>query len=135
MGFEYSIWQSDVSFGTLKGLVIISATGIEEGHDEILLTTECGKQFKMYHEQDCCESVYIDDVCGDVDDILNDEIMHAEERSNNPDTGEDFESVTYTFYDIQTSKGSLNIKWYGESNGYYSESVDFVEGKKAGDES
>jgi Fe-S cluster biogenesis protein NfuA len=115
-------WSSkSVDFEELKGLTIVSVDGAESGSDEIVFTLSDGIEFKMYHDQDCCESVLVEDVCGDIQDITNAQIIHFEERIVSGDT--DWGSYTATFYDIQTTKGCVNIRWNGESNGYYSESV------------
>lgn len=76
------------------------------------------------HHQDCCESVYLADVTGDLDDLLEAEIFDAREDSERG--GEHGDSTyTWTFYNIRTSKGTITLRFNGESNGYYSESVDF----------
>lgn len=116
---------------SLIGKTLVSIVGMEEGSEEIIFTTLDGKQYKMYHEQDCCESVTVDDVCGDVMDLIGSPLILAEERTseeNPPDVNIEYqESFTWTFYHFSTIKGYLDLRWYGESNGYYSESVDFKE--------
>ena len=125
--FIFNTHGDNVKFSSLNGLDIVEVDGLSVGSDEVTFKTLCGRQFKMYHNQDCCEDVSIDDVCGDVGDIIG-LVISAEERESEGDEGEYDETSTWTFYDIQTSKGSVNIKWLGSSNGYYSESVDFSEG-------
>jgi hypothetical protein len=117
--------MKEVPFSTLMGKVITEIKGLEKDGDEVTFKCIDGTSFSMYHEQDCCESVSIEDVCGDVADLLNTPILVAEESTKEGDTlGE---SETWTFYKLATIKGSVDIRWYGTSNGYYSESVSFFQ--------
>jgi hypothetical protein len=99
------------------------------GDDELIFVCAEGI-FKMLHEQDCCESVSIEDITGDLQDLIGSPILVAEESTSNenpetanPETVEYQESFTWTFYKFATKKGYVDIRWYGGSNGYYSESV------------
>jgi len=123
----YDNW---VCIEELNGKVIKSVTGLEKDSEEVFITTECGQEYKMYHEQDCCENVYLSDIEGDASDLVGGLVISAEERSNSGDEDSDnkpsdyCESFTWTFYDIQTTKGSVWMRWLGESNGFYGEGVD-----------
>lgn len=112
-------------FSELVGKTLVAVTGAEKGSEEIIFECSDGTRYRMYHWQDCCETVSIDDVCGDISDIIGREILIAEERSNAGETSDWGDSSTWTFYVLSTVKGYVDIRWYGTSNGYYSESVDF----------
>ncbi|AIF72000.1 hypothetical protein LD11_gp124 [Bacillus phage Riley] len=109
-----------------EGLVGKTFTRIDKkGSDELVFYDTDGEIYVMYHEQDCCESVYIEDIDGDLEDLLHSPILMAEEvRQAGKDS--DWGTSTWTFYKIATIKGTVTLRWLGESNGYYSESVDFV---------
>lgn len=118
----------DAKFSDLKGKTLLSITGVEERDEEIIFKCTDGTSYKMFHYQDCCESVSLIDVMGDVCDVLGSEILLAEETlSYEGQTDLDWtpESQTWTFYKLATVQGYLDLRWYGHSNGYYSERVDF----------
>lgn len=136
---NYHYWdgceQRNVS--DLIGLTLKSVTYNEE-KDEIFFITEDARKFIMHHEQSCCENVYVEAIVGDLDDLVGTPIVLAEESSNSDDEtskvngdvgGHQWfdESHTWTFYRFRTMKGDVDIRWYGSSNGYYSESVSFTE--------
>ena len=93
----------------------------------IIFTCTDGDKFVMQHDQDCCETVTIDDVIGDLDDLVGSPIVEASKESGRlepqkPDEEPEY-SYTWTFYKIGSQKGFVTIRWYGESNGFYSEEV------------
>jgi hypothetical protein len=108
-------------FADLKGRILCRA---KEQGDELTLYLTDTNYVRFYHSQDCCEHVYIEDICGDLNDLVGSPITEAEEVSGytGPDTGD--ESYTWTFYRFATAKGAVTVRWYGSSNGYYGEGVD-----------
>lgn len=97
---------------------------IEASEYEIIFHAQGGRKFRMYHEQDCCEAVYVEDIAGDLNDLIGAPVVRAEERSqDDPDA---YESGVWTFYEFATIKGSVTIRWYGSSN-HYSVSVSLEE--------
>lgn len=101
-------------------------------NEELVFTMPDGNGYRFYHSQDCCESVTIDDIIGDLSDLESSPITMAEvvtHENENPDSVSvpDYQdSFTWTFYKFATVKGYVTVRWYGESNGYYSEEVDFT---------
>lgn len=114
--------RTDIS--VLEGLTLFEV-GVDKVNDEIHFFTVDGRHFIMYHEQDCCESVGIEDIYGEWKDLIGTPILTAEERSNFGES--EWGSETWTFYTLRTVNGTVDLRWYGESNGYYSERVDFME--------
>jgi hypothetical protein len=113
------------NFNVLEGKILTNVEVLDVD-EKILFTTNDGMKYIMYHQDDCCETVTIDDICGDFYDLYNQPIIIAEESSNNDDPKDSSdESFTWTFYKLVTNLGAVTIRWYGTSNGYYSESVDF----------
>lgn len=126
----------EISFKNLEGKTLLKATN--DNNERIIFETQTGEAFELYHEQDCCESVYVESITGDLSDLLETPILLAEVASSQDDP-EDIEtsknaakadweyndSQTWTFYKLRTIKGSVDIRWLGTSNGYYSEEVSF----------
>jgi hypothetical protein len=143
----------DAQFEDLKGKIL---TKIETCDDGERMTFHCtdGQVFQLKYYQDCCAHCNVEDVCGEIEDLLGSPILMAEEaQSEEPteailaerraeyekekagdhcyyDSFEDycssrFDSETWTFYKLATVKGHVTLRWYGSSNGYYSETAIF----------
>lgn len=124
MRLEYGSY-TDTNFCSLSGKTLTSVV-VDRDNNTITFTTSDTNEYVLHHEQDCCESVTIESIVGDIEDLLNSPITLAEESSNQEKTNHDDDSQTWTFYKLATNKGYVDIRWFGTSNGYYSERVHFV---------
>jgi hypothetical protein len=119
-----------VNISELIGKTLVKVEG-QVGDEAIIFTAADGASWRMFHDQDCCESVAVEDICGDLGDLIGSPILQAEESCGSdwpeeikrPEYARD--SFTWTFYRLATAKGLVVIRWFGSSNGYYSESVNF----------
>lgn len=95
-----------------------------ESSDVLRFVLQDGRYYDFYYEHyepDCCADCHIEDVCGNLNDLVGSPIIEAEERIHSGESG--CESTTWTFYAFATAKGAVTVRWIGSSNGYYSESV------------
>lgn len=108
----------------IGGLIFVSVER-KKNEESILFKTADGWEFELYHEQDCCEKVWLEDINGDLSDLVGTPIVVAEKRSNtipsnvSSEDDDDDESPTWTFFCFRTIKGSVDIAWCGTSNGCY----------------
>lgn len=150
----------DAEFEELKNKIIIDIKG-GVGDDTMTFKTSDHEIYQLHYYDDCCATCSIEDICGDLKDLIGCPILLAEEiSSSEPEgallesrkaayekarsefvpksSGDEFywdgpgsdnnwkeESETWTFYKLSTIKGSVTIRWYGSSNGYYSERATF----------
>lgn len=104
------------------------ASVVNNDNRELVFTPTEGPAYKFYHFQECCESVYISEIVGDLEDLVGIPLTMAEfvdsGYKSNPEWGD---QESWTFYKFATRKGYVTVRWYGSSNGYYSTSVNFGE--------
>jgi hypothetical protein len=128
---EYSDYPNTINerveFTKLKDKIIkhINCIKNEEGElVQFIFTCANGEIYKQYHTQGCCETVYVEDINGDLEDLLNEPILLANETSSKKDM--DDYHMTWTFYNLSTIKGSVCMRWMGKSNGCYSETAELI---------
>lgn len=114
----------------LIGKTLTSITGCEEGSEEVEMCFDDFTRYSLFHCQDCCESVLLEEVVGDPSDLVGEVLLVCEESTSEKKLKgkpKDPEEFLWTFYRLATRKGWVVLRWLGESNGYYSMGVDFVE--------
>ena len=110
---EYS---QAINIDQIKGMTI-TAVVYKESNESLLIHLNT-HVLEMIHHQGCCETVYLADVVGSFEDLIGYPLLEASES-----IVEDMSS-TASSYNFRTVKVSVQLRWVGGSNGYYSETVD-----------
>jgi hypothetical protein len=105
----------------IRGKTLTDITGIKD--DDVRFHCDDGTVYRMRHHQSCCESVGIEQVDGEISDLIGPPLSIAEVVFKERDS--EYGSEGWTFYRFATVKGYVTIRWSGSSNGYYSIRVDF----------
>ena len=115
MGWYYNHVDVEEMLGQTFSRVVSDGDTVTFENDEV--------RYVLYHDTDCCESVYVEDIIGDIEDLVKWPLLISREDTNadGPELNE--ESYTWTFYNFATYKGYVTIRFLGTSNGYYSEDV------------
>lgn len=120
----------NIGIDKMVGITFNKVTG-RVGDDELIFECDEGT-FIFYHSQSCCECVDIEDIVGDLSDLVGVPLVLASEHTNDNTHPEGVEfkyepdSFTWTFYKFATIKGYVDVRWFGKSNGYYSERVSLL---------
>lgn len=120
-----------VEFDVLLNKTLVDIK-VNSDRQEIEFKTDDGTTYLMYHRQDCCEHVGIEEIVGNLEHMLNTPIRLAEEVSE-AGNANDWGTSTWTFYKLGTINGFVTLRWLGESNGYYSESVELYKVTREGE--
>lgn len=111
----------------LLGAKILEIREDDPNDTDVLLKIKTDKgTMNFIHQQECCEDVYLESGLDELLSMIDQTILSAEEvegESGNPYDGYG-DSYTWTFYKISTKDYDCTLRFYGESNGYYSEDVE-----------
>lgn len=104
---------------------------------EIVFETENNKKITMFHEQNCCENVFIYSKTDNLDILIGKTILDVTETFLEDETfdrsiEEEYNQVffTWTFYKffykgIDNKTEEIEMIWFGTSNGYYDIGIQF----------
>jgi hypothetical protein len=107
--------ERKAEYRELEAMVGETVIGIDFFNDrqsnlpkEVLITMKSGKQLRLHHDQDCCETVELVSIDGDICKLIGKPILSTETK------------IT-----LRCDAETVIMRWIGESNGYYGEDVDF----------
>jgi len=117
----------DANFSDLKGKTLVLIE-VNEDNTSIKFTTSEGVVYEMLPKQECCERAFIGDICGELDDLVDSQIVTAEHNREwaevivayLPDKmiGYNGKLGYWTVHILGTQKGSVTIRWISMSDYY-----------------
>jgi hypothetical protein len=96
-------------FDEIKKSTILDIIGAENGSQDVFVITDKGTLY-LYHDQQCCEHSSIEELEGNPKSLIGGIISNFKVKTKK---NEDKEQE-WTFYDLQTTKGDLFIRWLGD---------------------
>ncbi len=115
----------DQIFEELIGKTLTAIKVDEKYAAWILFVISEDEKYLLHNDEADCNDVQvtIDDINGDINDLVGSPLTMAESVSNEAFEKTQDAEGTWTFYRFATIKGYVDIRWFGTSNGYYSETV------------
>ena len=118
--FASDNYSQPISIDQIKGMTI-TAVIYKESNESLLIHLNT-HVLEMIHHRDCCETVYLADVVGAFEDLIGYPLLEVSESIVDIATAD--MSSTTSYYNFRTVKASVQLRWLGESNGFYSETID-----------
>ena len=110
-------------FHDMIGKVFVDITGAEISSDMMTFHEQDGSTARFVHYQDCCESVSIAEIIGDISDLINSPILMAEEIEAEHVSDNPYDK--WTFYKFATIKGYVTVRWLSNEDTCYSTSISY----------
>ena len=108
---------------SIIGKTIKAVEGLKNYSDKVVITLDDDSTLSLFHYQDCCEDVSLEDWGGaEASDLIGGQVVLFEKCTQDGDPNH-YGVQQYTFYKLNTTKGDITMRWCGESNGYYSVEV------------
>lgn len=120
-----------VDFEVLKGQTVAEVI-VDNEKSMIVFVCKDGKRYALMHRQECCEEVTLEDFDAKmIENLPGHEILEAYGSSEAGEETEEMKewgrSSTWTFFVIRTMLDTYTIRFFGSSNGYYSEDAELYE--------
>ena len=79
LAFAYSFrYNRDMNYkSNIEDLLYETLSSVNRDEESIYFTTVDGYKYRMYHERDCCEEVRLEEIHGDLNDLVGSPILKA----------------------------------------------------------